>query len=99
MDMDLEEEIESRKKLDEQKNSCRRSCEKLKNSRVLCRRLRKASRVTCSSNCKRWSKGGMTSCQSTRSAEKITKVDKRNMLKKCWRKDLVSTRSGDGKRF
>ena len=60
MDMDVEEEIESRKKLDEQKKgSCRRSCEKLKNSRVCRKRFRKASKVTCSSNCKRWSKGGM----------------------------------------
>ena len=44
--MDAEEEIESRKKLDEQKRSCRRSCEKLKNSRVGRKRFRKDSRVT-----------------------------------------------------
>ena len=34
------------------------------------KRFRKASRVTCSSNCKRWSKGGVTSCQSTRRCRK-----------------------------
>ena len=66
MDMDVEDEIESRKKLVSRTGSCRRSCEKLKNSRVCRKMFRKASSVTCSSNCKRWSKGGMMSCQSTR---------------------------------
>ena len=52
MDMDVEEEVESRKKFDEQKGSYRRSCETMKTSRVCRKRFRKASRVTCSSNCK-----------------------------------------------
>ena len=48
MDMDVEDEIESRKKLDEQKKrSCRRSCEKLKRSRVCRKRFRKASKMIC----------------------------------------------------
>ena len=33
----------------------------MKNSRDYRKRFRKASRVICSNNCKRWSKGGMTS--------------------------------------
>ena len=40
--------------------SCRRICEMLKSSRVWRKRPRTASRMTCSSNCKRWSKGGTT---------------------------------------
>ena len=51
-EMDFEDEAESRRNLDEQ-------MKKLQS-------FRKALRVRCSSSCSKWSKGGMTSCQSTR---------------------------------
>ena len=70
--IDAEDEIESRKKLDEQ----RKKVVALKNSRVCRKSFRTASGMTCSSICGRWSKGGMTSCQSIRKCRKITKDTK-----------------------
>ena len=49
------------------------------------RGFRKASRVTCSSNCKRWSKGGMASCQSTRKCRKDHKTYKAFEICKKWK--------------
>ena len=73
MDMDVEEEVESCKKLDEQKKKLHRELREIENSRVSRKRFRKASRVTCCSNSKKWSNGGMTSCQSTRKCRKYHK--------------------------
>ena len=63
MDTDVEDEIESRKKLVEQKRKLKKELREIEASRVCQKSFRTASRATCSSNCKRWSKGGMTSCQ------------------------------------
>ena len=65
MEMDFEGEVESRKKLDEQ----RRRLQMLKSSHVCRKSFRKTLRVTCNS-CERWSKGGTTSCQNTRKCSK-----------------------------
>ena len=46
MDMDVEEEVESCKKLDEQKKKLQGELREIENSRVCRRRFRKASRVT-----------------------------------------------------
>ena len=73
------------------KGSCRRSCEILKSSRVCRKSFRKASRVTCSSNCKRSSKGGTTSCQSTRRCRrghrrhKVSRIEG-EIRKKMWQR-------------
>ena len=62
--------------------SCRKICGTLKNSRVCRKRFRKAPKMTCSSSCRRWRKGGMTSCQS---------------IKKC-RQDHIIYKVGSGSR-
>ena len=65
LEMDLEDEAESRKKLDEQKRKL-----------IVCRKsFRKASRVTSSSSCRKWNKGGTISCQN------ISRTKKRNLQK------------------
>ena len=61
------------KKLDEQKKKLQKELREIENSCVCRGRFRNASRVTCCSNCKKWSKGGMTSCQSTRKCRKYHK--------------------------
>ena len=74
--------------------SCRRSCETLKNSRVCRQRFRTASRMTCSSICRRWSKGGMTSCQNIRKCRKDHKRNKASRTKEgiCRKKVLQHKR-------
>ena len=54
MDMDFEEEVESRKKLDEQKRKLQKEVREIE-EKFICflKRFRKVSRVTCSSNFKR----------------------------------------------
>ena len=66
MDMDVEKEIESCKKLDEQKRKLQKELREIEKSLVLVERGSGKPQVTCSSNCTRWRKGSMTSCQSTR---------------------------------
>ena len=56
--------------------SCRKICGKLKNCRVCRNRFRKASKMFCSSSCRRWRKAGMTSRQSNKKCRKITKDTK-----------------------
>ena len=62
--------------------NCRRSCAILKSSLVCRKSFRKTSRVICNSSFKRWSKGGMTSCQSTRKCSKDHKRHKAFRKKK-----------------
>ena len=69
----------------------------IENSRVCRRRFRKAPRVTCCGNCKKWSKGGMTSChQSTRKCKKDHKMCKAFKIKeeKKTKRKYCSARGG-----
>ena len=74
----------------------------MKSSRVCRKSFRKASRVTCSSSCKRWSKGGTTSCQTTRECRKGHKGYKVSRIKgeisrhRMWQR---KKRSGSSKRM
>ena len=62
----------------------------IKNSRVCRRRFRKAPRVTCCGNCKKWGKGGITSChQSTRKCKKDHKICKAFKIKEEKKKKVL----------
>ena len=62
------------KKLDEQRRKLQKELRDIDKFSCVCRKsFRKTSRVTCNSSCKRWSKGGMTSCQNTRKCRRYRK--------------------------
>ena len=86
--------MRSRKKLDEQRKSCRKCCGTLENSRVCRKRFRTTSRMTCSISCRRWSKGGMTSYQSIRECRKDHKRYKTSRIQEgiCRKKVLQQKR-------
>ena len=73
----------------------------MKNSRECQKRFRTASKMTCSSSCRRWSKGSMTSCQSIRECRTDHKRCKASQDKRrnCREKVLqLKTRSGRSER-
>ena len=65
--MEVEDEAESRRKLDEQKKKLQKEPRDVDRLSFVSKRCRRVSWSHCSTSCNRWRQGGMISCLSTRS--------------------------------